>query len=285
MAIDISIIIVSWNVCDRLQENLKALFENCRDIEFEVFIVDNNSHDDTVLMIEKNYPLVKIIKNDKNLGFARANNQGIKLAQGRYILLLNPDMRTELNTVKCMVEWMDNNPKAGVAGCHLIDENGKTIKHIRRFPMMSDQLAVILKIPHLYPKVLNQYLCMDFDYTKEQEVDQVRGSFFMIRKEVIKKIGGLDERYFIWFEEVDYCRQVKLAGWKVMYTPAAQCIDYVGQSFSKIASFKKQCYFRDSMLKYFKKWHSFSEYFILYIFWPFAFLITAIFLIFKKNNE
>ncbi len=139
-------------------------------------------------------------------------------------------------------------------------------------------------MPHIFPKILNKYLRNDFDYSKAQKVDSVRGGFFMIR--LRQGFGGqvrtmqvlplLDERYFLWFEEVDFCKQVKQAGDEVWYTPVAQCVDYVGQSFKQLPRGQAQKYFRDSMLKYFKKWHSAWEYLVLKIAWVFGMFLAWI---------
>lgn len=275
---DLSIITVSWNTRDFVRENFKAIYKNTSPqpspskgeggFTFEIFSIDNNSQDGTAETIKKEFPEVHAIFNNYNAGFSKANNQGIKKSKGRYVLLLNPDMRVISGTLEKMVKWMDEHPEAGVSGCHLIKENGETIPHVRRFPTLLDQLAIVLKLPHIFPGILNKYLVKDFDYTKEAEVDSIRGSFFMIRREVIEKIGGLDERYFVWFEEVDYCKQVKNLGYKVMYTPVVDCLDYVGKSFSQVPRGKTQKYFEDSMLKYFKKWHPRWQYCVLKMFWP-----------------
>jgi hypothetical protein len=225
-------------------------------------------------MVKKDYPRVKLMVNQENFGFAKANNQAIKQASGRYILLLNPDMRIFDDTLSNIVSWMNRHEHAMVAGCRLLDESARIIKQVRRFPTLIDQLAIILKIPHIFPTVLNKYLRNDFDYTKSQPVDSIRGGFFLIRAEAIKKIGLLDERYFLWFEEVDYCRRVKQAGGEVWYTSAAECIDLVGQSFKQVDRGVKQKYFRDSMLKYFKKWQPAYEYWILKTAWPVGMLIV-----------
>ncbi|MFW5888500.1 MAG: glycosyltransferase family 2 protein [Patescibacteria group bacterium] len=273
---DVSVVIVSWRVRDLLKKNLEALFGLKADVEFEVFVVDNNSGDGTVEMVNKEFPQVNLIANRDNLGFAKANNLAINQARGRYILLLNPDMQVKENTLVNMVTWMDDNPQAGVAGCKLIDDKGRVVPHVREFPRFGDQMAITLKIPHIFPGVLNNYIIKDFDYSEEREVDSIRGSFFAIRKEVIEEIGGLDERYFIWFEEVDYCRRVKEAGWKVMYTPAATCVDYVGKSFIQVPKGKTQKYFRDSMLKYFRKWHPAWQYWVLKILWIPSIIISRL---------
>jgi GT2 family glycosyltransferase len=273
---DTSVVIVSWNVKDLLRENLQALFRSRGDIVFEVFVVDNNSEDGTVEMLGKEFPEVKVIANKDNLGFAKANNMAIERAKGRYILLLNPDMKVLPDTLGNMVSWMDSRPEAGVAGCKLVTENGDIVPHVRRFPTVWDQAAVTVKIPHIFPGILNKYISANFDYETEQEVDTIRGSFFMIRKEALEELGGLDERYFIWFEEVDYCKKAKQAGWKVMYTPTAKCMDYVGKSFVQVPRGKTQKYFRDSMLKYFYKWHPAWQYWVLKILWIPSMIISRL---------
>lgn len=302
---DLSIIIVSWNVREKLKENLLVLFKSEGDVSFEIFVVDNNSHDGTAEMVKNEFSLngvhpvksgqlagakqfngVKLIANAENLGFAKANNQAIKQARGEFILLLNPDTRVLPDTLSNMVKWMRKNKQASVAGCHLVDEPGNTIKHVRKFPTIWDQLAVVLKLPHLFPNILNKYLRVDFDYSKPAKVDTVRGGFFMIRNTSPARL--LDERYFLWFEEVDFCRQVKKNGARlrpakcgttarqgeVWYTPAAECVDYVGQSFKQLPRAKAQKYFRDSMLKYFEKWHPAWQYWALKSAWPIGMFIT-----------
>jgi len=278
---DLSIIIVSWSVREKLRENLTALFKSEGDFNFEVFVVDNNSADGTAETIKKEFPGVKLIANKENLGFARANNQAIKYSTGRYILLLNPDMRVFGDTLDNMIGWMDDYKQASVAGCHLIDETGKTIRHVRNFPKLSDQLAIVLKLPHLFPSVLNKYLRSDFDYDRPAKVDSVRGGFFMVRSEAMGEIGLLDERFFVWFEEVDYSKRAANAGYEVWYTNAAECIDYVGQSFQQLKRGRAQRYFRDSMLKYFKKWHPAWQFRVLRLAWPIGIFITFVGNIFR----
>jgi len=282
---DLSIIIVSWNVRELLSENLKALFKSKGDISFEVFVVDNKSSDGSVEMIAREFPQVSLLANNYNAGFAKANNQAIEIAQGKYILLLNPDMRVFPDSLEKMFQFMERRTDAGIASCRLVKENGENIPHVRKFPTLLDQLAIVLKLPHIYPEVLNKYLMSDFDYNKEAEVDSVRGSFFMIRRKVLDAIGRLDQRYFIWFEEVDYCKRVINAGMKVVYTPSVKCIDYVGKSFSQVKRGKTQGYFRNSMLEYFSKWHSWFEFIILYLAWPFGIFLAFIADILKLEKK
>ena len=274
---ELSIIIVSWNVRDKLKNNLAAIFSSRIGFSLEVFVVDNNSADGSAAMVARNFPQVKLIANRDNLGFARANNQAIEKSCGRFILLLNPDMKVEIDTLERMVNWMKTNSQAAIAGCRLVDETGNTIKQARRFPTLLDQLAIILKLPHLFAGILNKYLRANFDYNRAKQTDSIRGGFFMINRDKIKLLGlefKLDERYFVWFEEVDFCRQVKNGGGEVWYTPAARCIDYIGQSFKQLPRGRAQAYFRDSMLKYFKKWHPWWQYWFLKIIWPIGIFMT-----------
>lgn len=273
---DISIVVVSWNVREKLKANLRALFASQGDIKFEVFVVDNSSADGSAEMVKGEFPQIKLIANQDNRGFARANNQAIKQAQGDFILLLNPDMRVFPDTLTSMINWMRENKQVSVAGCRLVDEAGKTVNHVRRFPQLFDQLAIVLKLPHIFTGIVKNYLMFDFDYSRSAKVDSIRGSFFMVRRSEFEKTGGLDERYFVWFEEVDFCRQVVENGGETWYTPAAKCIDYVGQSFSQVKRGQAQKYFRDSMLKYFYKWHPRWQYWILKMIWPIGMLFTQI---------
>lgn len=269
---DLSIIIVSWNVREKLKINLAALLASRGDFKFEVLVVDNDSVDGSAAMVKEAFPVVRLIANSANLGFAAANNQALKLAAGKFILLLNPDMQVEADTLDKALTWAKEHQAATVSGCKLLTSDGQIVKQVRHFPRFFDQLMVTLKIPHLFPAVVNKYLCADFDYEVAARVDSIRGAFFLINRASYEKISGsdqplLDERYFIWFEEVDFCRQVYKLGGEVWYTPSASCRDYVGQSFKQVTRGQSQKYFRESMLAYFKKWGAPWSYRFLKIAW------------------
>lgn len=283
---DFSIIIVSWNTKDKLRENLKRLLTS-KGVSFEVIVADNNSYDGTAGMVEQEFKTVKLIKNKDNYGFAKANNVALKQASGDYLLLLNPDMLMAENTLINLLTWLKANEQADIAGCKLVDENGLLVKHVRSFPSVFDQAAIALKLPHLFKNILAKYLRVDFDYSRPSRVDSIRGSFFCISRKTYEILGGLDERYFIWFEEVDYCRQAKKHGLEVWYTPAAQCTDFVGQSFKQLNGGKKQKYFKESMLKYFLKWHNKLSVLIIYFAWlagTIVYNVGSMFSIKPKNN-
>ena len=193
-------------------------------------------------MVAREFPQANLVRNNANYGFGKANNQVIRNVDSKFILLLNPDIRVRPDTVQNIVYWLRHNPQASVAGCRLVAETGETIRHVRAWPRLADQLAIVLKLPHLLKGLLKNYIREDFDYARAARVDSVRGGFFLIARERVKNLKlfldstlpQFDERYFLWFEEVDYCRQIARAGGEVWYTPAAECIDLVGASFRQL---------------------------------------------------
>ncbi len=254
---NLSVITVTWNSAKLIGEQIESVKNGCRNILFEEIVVDNGSIDETVKIIKEKYPWVKLIENKTNLGFGVPNNMAVKISTGEFLLFLNPDMRVDVGSLDKMVEWMSSHTDVGLASCRLIDENGilNADAQPRRFPGVLDQLAIILKLPHLFPSILNHYMFKGFDADKEQEVDSVRGSFVIMRREVLEKLGwAFDPRYFIWFEDVDICREVKRLGYKVVHTPIISCVDYIGQSFKQRTTLWKQVNFTKSMLQYFQKW-------------------------------
>lgn len=267
----LSIITVTWNSAALIRDQIKSVLVGCKNISFEQIIVDNASTDNTAHIIETEFPQVKLIKNSSNTGFAYPNNQAAKIAQGDFLLFLNPDMRVVPGSLDIIVDWMEKKSGVGLASCKLLDEHGNlnTDAQPRRFPKVWDQLAIILKLPHLFPKITDKYLFKDFDANVEQEVDTVRGSFMVMRREVYEKLGwAFDPRYFIWFEDVDLCKEVKKLGFKVVYTPIISCVDYVGQSFKQRTTLWKQKQFTASMLLYFQKWEPWYKWMWIFLLRP-----------------
>ncbi len=256
----ISIIIVSWNVSDLLEKCLTSIFKSTCGFELEVFVVDNNSKDDSVEMVKEKFAAVNLIVNDYNAGFAKANNQAISLATGDYILLLNPDTELFEDTLAQSVDFMVANPACGVMGPKMLYGDKSLQPSVRRFPKPWPVLLMLLKIPKILPKIkpIENYLAVDFDYSKPATVDQVMGAYMFIRKEVFKKIGTLDEDFFIWFEEVDFCFRAKQALYQVWFNPKAVIIHYGGTSFAQQQVIKKQKIFFKSAWHYFKK-HGFRN--------------------------
>lgn len=254
---DLSIITVTWNSSELIGEQIRSVISGCKNISFEQIVVDNASSDNTVSIMKEKFPQVQLIVNTENKGFGSANNQGVALSTGKWLLFLNPDMRVEPGSLDTVVDWMEKHPEVGIASVKLLDEMGNLNMDAqpRRFPRLWEQLALILKLPHVFPHMLDGYMMKNFNANQEQEVDSVRGSFLFMRRELIDKLGfAWDPRYYIWYEDVDICREAKRLGYKVMHTPVISCVDYVGQSFKKRDTLWKQKNFTKSMLTYYKKW-------------------------------
>ena len=257
----LSIIIVNWNVKHYLERCLLSIIKNTSDLDYEIIVVDNNStRDDSKKFLAsfKTEANVKIILNNQNSGFAKANNQGIKQAQGEYILLLNPDTEIiEKKSLAKAVELMKENKDWGVLGCRLLEADKRTQLSVRTFPKIIPQTMISLKLHHFFKKskILQNYFQLNFNYEKTASVDQVMGAFLMTKKEVLSKIGLLDEKFYIWFEEVDFCRRTKKAGWKVVYSPEPTIIHYGSQSFVQVLSLAKQKIYNKSAIHYFRKHH------------------------------
>ncbi|HLC64131.1 MAG TPA: glycosyltransferase family 2 protein [Patescibacteria group bacterium] len=271
---ELSVIIVSWRVKDLLRQCLKSIFNNTAGLDFEVIVVDNDSGDGSVEMVEQNFPQVKVIAARFNLGFARANNLALKQSVGKYLLLLNPDTKIIDNSLKKTVDYLNSHPRAGVLGGKLLNHDLSFQPSVRRFPRFVDHLIMMFKLHHLLP--LKSYLAQDFDYTKVSEVDQVTGAYFAISRAAYDKAGPLDEKYYIWFEEVDYCQRVKKAGFKVVYYPEVSAIHYGGQSFKQVFNLKKQWIYNKSRLRYIAKHESPLVYIIILILSPVSLLLSAL---------
>lgn len=254
---DLSVITVTWNSEDLIAEQIRSVKKGTKDITFEHIIIDNASTDGTVEQIQGAFSEVMVIANEENNGFSAANNQGVKEAEGDFLLFLNPDMRVEPGTLDIVVDWMKKHHNVGIMSPRLVDEHGSL--HLdatpRRFPRLWEQLALLLKVPHVFPRILDGYHMRGFSDTKLQNVDSVRGSFMLMRKSMIQQLGwAFDPRYYIWYEDVDICREAHRLGYKVVYNPMISCVDYVGQSFKKRDTLWKQKQFTLSMLTYYKKW-------------------------------
>ena len=278
---NLSIITVTWNNEKQIERQLKSVILGCKNLEFEQIVVDNASADKTV-EIAKSVPNVKVIANKDNTGFAHGNNQGLEISAGEYLLFLNADMKVEEGSLDVIVDWLEKRKDVGIVSPRLVDENGKLNEDAkpRRLPRVWEQVALILKLPHIFPKMLDKYLMKDFDGDKEQEVDSVRGSFMLMRRDVVEKLGfAFDPRYYIWYEDVDICREVKKMGLKVMYSPVITAIDYVGQSFKKQESLWKQKNFTRSMLTYFQKWEAWYKWMWIWLARP-----VGIFMVFISNK-
>jgi len=276
---DLHIVVVSWNVREELERCLRSLPEACADLTWECVVVDNASVDGSAEMVKNNFthePRIGVVKNKINLGFSRACNQGAAHHQARNVLLLNPDTECPANSLKKLVQKIDSNKYIGIIGPKILYPDGSYQQCVWRFPSLVDQFLILLKLHHIFPnaKPLHRYFHKDLNPNQEQEVDQVMGACFLVKASCWNQMHGLDQRYFIWFEEVDACKQAKKNGWKVYYDPSIAIIHYGGQSFAKAFTLKKQMYFNDSLLKYMLKWHGIFAWLVVAILHPISLFLA-----------
>jgi GT2 family glycosyltransferase len=234
--VKISIIIVNYNVKYFLEQCLHSVLKALHQIEAEVFVVDNNSVDGSVEMLEKKFPSVRVIANRDNKGFSKANNQAIQLAKGEYILLLNPDTVVEEDTFQKVIRFMDAHPDAGGLGVKMIDGSGKYLPESKRgLPTPIVAFYKIFGLAKLFPgsKTFGKYHLSFLDTNKIHEVDVLAGAFMLIRKSVLETIGLLDETFFMYGEDIDLSYRITQAGFKNYYFPNTCIIHYKGESTKK----------------------------------------------------
>ncbi len=228
---DVSIVITTYNVRDLLAECLESVYRSRGLAAFEVFVVDNDSVDGTPEMIRERFPQVRLFVNDENLGFARANNRAIREASGRYLLILNPDTRIRENTLAHMVEVMDERPEVGLAGVKLVRPDGDMDQACRRsFPTPLNAVGKFLRLDRVFPKTFGAYNLAWKDPDGDYEVDAVVGAFMFMRREVIDDVGLLDESFFMYGEDLDWCWRIKRRQWKVLYLGSQEVLHVKGAS-------------------------------------------------------
>ncbi len=230
--LDVSIVIVNWNGRDLLSRCLQCIKQTVKRSSYEVLVVDNNSSDGSQDMVRRDFPDVKLIANKDNVGFARANNQAMKIAQGRYTLLLNSDAFVKDNAVDHMVEFMDHHPDAAMSSCKLLYEDGRLQPSCARFPTLLSEMVIAFGLDKLFArsKFFGSYMMTDWDYNDTRAVEVIMGAFMLVRSELIHEVGMMDEDFFMYSEEVDWCYRFHRAGWKVYFVPDVETIHIWGGS-------------------------------------------------------
>jgi GT2 family glycosyltransferase len=250
--IDLSIVIVSWNTRKLLEDCLHSVYAGLRTVRNEIWVVDNASSDGSVEFIRKNWPHVRLIANSENVGFARANNQAIPLASGRYVLLLNSDTLVPEGVLDALVEAMDAEPEAAVCSPMLLNLDGTPQYCWARFPGLASELSGSLDLAQ------SPYPVSDFaDVTKRTAmqpffVDWVGGACFMVRASLLPQVGLLDEGYFMYSEETDWCVRFRALGKKVMLVPAVT-VTHLGGGSSRAVPWKTRERMYRSSLRFYRK--------------------------------
>ncbi len=225
--IDLSIIIVNWNTKEFLLPCVRSIFENQQRMGWEVVVVENGSQDGSADEIRKTFPFVHLIVNERNLGFSKAVNQGLQKASGRYVLLLNPDIQVKDGAIERLVSFMDAHSDVGVAGAQLLNSDGSKQNSIANFPSLATELLNKSLLRWLFPK---KFPGKERRYSGPVEVDSVIGACMMVRRDALDQVGLLDEDYFLFLEETDWCYRMKQAGWKIYHVPQAEVYHFQGKS-------------------------------------------------------
>lgn len=256
--VDLSIIVVSFNTKVLLSSCINSIFEYTKNVKFEIIVVDNNSNDGSAEIAKKLGAIV--IKNKENLGFAAANNQGLKASKGEYVLFLNSDTELHDNVLDEMVPWMDSNPKVGISTCSLLFKDGNLQGTGGYFPTLPRVFMWMLFLDDIpwFDKIINSYHPHKDYFKNFHKQDWVTGAFLLTRRKIMNKVVGWDESYFMYVEEVDLCFRIKKLGYDVCYLPKWTIIHYGGASsktseFSLISEYKgvKKFY-----VKYYANWQS-----------------------------
>ena len=253
---DISVIIINWNTRELLRSCLNSVQTDSQ-MMAEIIVVDNGSADGSQEMIREEYPEVVLIENKKNLGFARANNVGIKRMSRKYACLVNSDVVILQGCMAALVHYMNENKEVGVVGPKVLWPNMTVQDSCRKYPTLWNNLCESMRLNMLFPKsdIFSSEHMMYFEHDRLMEVDGIVGCFMMIRKDVLDRVGLFDEQYFIYSEEIDLCKRIKEHGWRIIFNPEGEIIHYGRGSSSKepLAFALEQ---QKSKIQYWKKHYS-----------------------------
>lgn len=267
---DVSIIIVNYNTAELLKQTVQSVIDSTQNIDYEIIVVDNASVDNSVEMIKLNYPQVKLIKNSENLGFSKANNVGMECAIGRYILLLNSDTVVNEGCIENCIDFADKNHKIGALGCKIVLRDGKLdVACKRSFPVPENSFYHAIKLDKMFPHSTRfaTYNLTYLDENKIHFIDCVMGAFMLVRSEAIKQVGKLDEDFFMYGEDIDWCYRIKNAGWDICYYPMGEIVHYKKASGKRNVKVIKAFY--DAMILFYKK-HYIKNYSVMTTFLVYA---------------
>lgn len=257
--IDLSVSIVNTENRDLLAQCLDSIYRTIHQIHCEVWVVDNCSTDGSVEMVRARFPQVAIIENAERLGYSASHNRSLCRCQGRYMLVLNEDMLVLAGALEAMVAFMDAHPRAGMLGCRLLNPDGSLQPSCRTFPNLRIQLFRSLYLDKLFPG--NRWTGANYmsywGHDTVREVDVIKGCCMLVRREVVEQVGLMDERFFIYYEETDWCYRTKRAGWQIYFTPGADIVHY-GEQTTRRQSARMTSIQYQSLLKYFRKHHGWA---------------------------
>jgi GT2 family glycosyltransferase len=249
----LSVIIVNWNTCRLLDQCLDSVFENLDGIDAEIWVVDNASSDDSVPMVQDKYPEVKLILNEENCGFAGANNLAIQQSSGDYVLLLNPDTKLKPGSLSTLLKFVQANPEAGAVGARLLNADGTLQRSCYPRPTLFREFWRMFNLDSIWS--LAKYPIQRWSLNEPREVDVLMGACMLVGKKILDKVGLLDEKFFMYSEEVDLCYRIQQSGHSLYWLPEAEVVHYGGQSTSQVAD---EMFLRlyEGKILYFRKHYS-----------------------------
>jgi hypothetical protein len=252
----VSVLIVSWNVRDYLLRCLASLAAGAGALSYEVIVVDNASQDGTVAAVRAQFPTVQVIANSTNRGFTAANNQALAIARGEFLFLLNPDTEVQPGAIAELQRFLVAHPDVGIVGPRLLYPDGSLQSSRRRFPTLATLFTESTVVQEYLPglAVFRRYTLADRSPAQPQLVDWVVGAAMLVRRQVYEQIGGLDEGFFMYAEEIDWCRRAQAAGWNVAYDPAAVVIHHEARSSEQVVAARLITFFR-SRVRYTRKYY------------------------------
>ena len=255
---ELSIVVVSWNTCDLTRACLKSIFSTVGDIESEVIVVDNASQDGSADMVEREFPDARLIRSQENLGFTRGYNLGLRQAKGDFLMIANSDLELLPGSAAAMIEFLKAHPGVGMVGPKLISPDGTIQVNGQRFPTF---LREVLGLTRLYRnRFIRDWHDMKLgplrkDFTVDADVDTLAGACMMLPRHVVEQVGLLDELFFMYYEDVDWCLRVKQAGWKIYYLGEVGVIHVASQSAIKYGLPKANAVLFASQYLYWRKHH------------------------------
>jgi len=235
----LSVVVLSWNTRDLLRSCLRAIFASGPPDPLEVIVVDNASEDGSADAVAREFPEVVLVRNAVNEGYARGNNIGLRRCRGDYLLLLNSDTEVRPGALQALTAFLDENPDHGACGSQLLNPDGTLQRACMRFPGALTLLFFDTFLEKLFPEnpVVRRYFMRDFDHASSRDVDQPPGACFLLRRAVVDRVGYLDEELFLFYSDVDYCKRIREAGWRIRFGSESKVMHHGGASTRRYRDF------------------------------------------------
>lgn len=250
---DLSIVIVNWNTVSLLRDVLASSYAGLGRLAAEVIVIDNASSDGSAEMVEAEFPQTRLLRNTENKGFAAANNQGFELARGRHILLLNSDTIVLGDVLSASLAYLDAHPKVGAMGCRVLNLDRSMQRTCSMFPSLTNLILLSSGLSGLsWPKFFGRYYMMDWQRDSAREVECISGCYLMLRREVLEQVGPLDESFFFFGEETDWCRRMSEASWQLVFAPVGEIVHYGSASARKL-NHKRDLLLTDALVRLHRK--------------------------------